>query len=91
MAEGKLRPNYKGQYIVGKEQSGGTVREPTIQFVTPIAQAVELAKSELKEVYKGRSEKTQDTNIKTGTKRPVKSKIKNTKKRSKIHFKDQLS
>ena len=47
MAEGKLKPNHKGQYVVEKIQMGGTMKEPTINFVTPVAQAVELAKSEV--------------------------------------------
>ena len=46
MAEGKLKPNYKGQYVVEKIQMGGAMKEPTINFVTSMAQAVELAKSE---------------------------------------------
>ena len=48
MAEGKLRPNHKGHYIVNDVQYGSGSREPEIRFVTPLAQTVELAKSELK-------------------------------------------
>lgn len=47
MAEGKLKPDHKGHYVVEKIQTGGVSKEPTIQFVTPVAQAVELAKSEV--------------------------------------------
>ena len=54
MADGKLRPNPKGKYVVDTNQTGGSSREPSLRFVTPLAQDVELAKSELKEnVYKG--------------------------------------
>ena len=54
MAEGKVRPNHKGHYVVEDKQVGSGSREPEIKFVTPIAQAVELAKSELKD-YNGPS------------------------------------
>ena len=47
MAEGKLKPNHKGQYVVEKIQMGGEMKEPTINFVTPMAHAVEQAKSEV--------------------------------------------
>ena len=48
MAEGKVRPNHKGHYIVEEIQVGSGSREPEINFVTPVAQDIELAKSELK-------------------------------------------
>lgn len=57
MAEGKLKPNMHGNYIIEKSQKGGASSQPSINFVTPVAQAVELAKSELQEdekSYKGR-------------------------------------
>ena len=47
MAEGKLKPNHKGQYVVDKIQMGGSSNEPTIHVVTPVAQVVEQAKSEV--------------------------------------------
>jgi hypothetical protein len=49
MTEGKTMPNQKGQYLVNSLQSGGSGGdpEPKIKVVTPVAQAVELAKSEL--------------------------------------------
>ena len=56
MAEGKLRPNPGGKYSVNGNQSGGGSREPMVRFVTPLAQDVELAKSELRDnVYKGQT------------------------------------
>ena len=63
MAEGKLQPAFLGKYLVSAEQSGGKSNEPNVKFVTPVAQAVELAKSELKDSpplskdYKGVSRK----------------------------------
>ena len=47
MAEGKIRPNHKGQYIVQRVQKGGRSGEPAINFVTPVAADIERAKSEL--------------------------------------------
>lgn len=49
MSEGKKRLNHKGHYIVDRSQIGGAAEEPEIKFVTPIAQDIELAKSELKD------------------------------------------
>ena len=88
MAEGKLKPNHKGQYVVEKIQMGGTMKEPTINFVTPVAQAVELAKSELKEVYKGNdvARKQQKSTVKRKTNQSKKD----TKKKKPSNI-DQLS
>lgn len=48
MAEGKTNPDRQGHYRVDSLQSGGEDRLNTkIKVVTPVAQAVELAKSEL--------------------------------------------
>ena len=48
MAEGKTNPNHRGQYLVDSIQSGGDADlSSKIKVVTPVAQAVELAKSEL--------------------------------------------
>ena len=52
MAAGKLRPNHNGHYIVENVQVGGKFREPKIEFVTPLAQDIEMAKSELKSMTK---------------------------------------
>ena len=48
MAEGKLRPNHEGLFLVDRVQTGRGSKEPKINFVTPIAQDIEMAKSELK-------------------------------------------
>lgn len=48
MVEGKVRPNHRGHYIVEKVQTGGESRRPEIRFFTPVAQDIELAKSEIK-------------------------------------------
>ena len=56
MAEGKLRPNHKGHYIVHNKQKGDGVKEPEIKWVTPLAQDIELAKSELNEDKKQKCE-----------------------------------
>ena len=53
ISEGRVRPDHKGRYIVG---SGSVNRIPTthtavpplkLNLVTPVAQAIEMAKSEL--------------------------------------------
>ena len=56
MADGKLLPNRDGKFVVDDgNQSGGSSLDPSIKFVTSVAQDVELAKSELKEnAYKGK-------------------------------------
>lgn len=48
MAEVKVKPNHRGHYIVTDVQSGGDTTTPEIKFVTPVAQDVEMAKSEIK-------------------------------------------
>ena len=58
MAEGKIRPNHKGHYIVDDMQVGSGAREPTIRFVTPVAQDIELAKSKLKRERYSQGSKT---------------------------------
>ncbi len=59
MADGKVHPDLRGKYVLGVGQMGGaTDSVPPIKFVTPLAAAVERAKSELSEdrkVYKGKS------------------------------------
>ena len=68
MAEGKLKPNHKRQYVVEKIQMGGTMKEPAINFainfVTHVAQAVELAESELKKVNRSLQSKERSNNPK---------------------------
>lgn len=64
VSAGRVRPDHKGRYIVG---SGSRHRadptpeknKPVVKLVTPVAQAIEMAKSELKrenEDYKDNSE-----------------------------------
>ena len=55
MVAGKTRQNGRSKYVVSSNQTGGKSDDPPVKFVTPVAQAVELAKSELKEdeSYKG--------------------------------------
>ncbi len=49
MSKGKTRPDKYGHYFIGSVQTGGNKSsEPSIKFVTPMAHAVELAKSDLK-------------------------------------------
>ncbi|OOZ42624.1 hypothetical protein BOW37_12805 [Solemya velum gill symbiont] len=47
MAAGKLKLDDKGYYHVATIQTGGSGFKLTIKIVTPTAQAVEIAKSEL--------------------------------------------
>ncbi len=50
MTKGKTQPDKRGYYLVDSIQRGGNKpAEPSIKFVTPTAQAVELAKSELRQ------------------------------------------
>ena len=58
-AMGKTRPNAHGYYVVGDVQKGGEddAMKQRIRVVTPVAQAVELAKSELndsEELFRGK-------------------------------------
>ena len=56
MALGELHPNHDGNFAKDENQHGGMSIDPPIKFVTPLARAVDLAKSELKEnakSYKG--------------------------------------
>ena len=50
MSEGKVRPDHKGRYIVGNGSRSSTEEStrPVVRLVTPVAQAIEMAKSELK-------------------------------------------
>ena len=48
MAEGKVRRNAKGQYIVENIQQGGETKwEPRVKMITPIAAALDVARSQL--------------------------------------------
>lgn len=49
----RVRPDYTGRYIVGSEtqhraEPPSKELHPTVQLVTPVAQAIEIAKLELK-------------------------------------------
>lgn len=51
LSEGRVRPDHKGRYLVGSGSQVKTVRAddtPKVTLVTPVAQAVEMAQSELK-------------------------------------------
>jgi hypothetical protein len=50
ISEGRVRPDHKGRYIVGSGSRSSTreTTQPTIKLVTPVAQAIEMAKSDLK-------------------------------------------
>lgn len=53
MSKGLLTPTNSGKFRIGNDQRGGVLgKEPSIHLVTQVAQAVELAKSELKEERK---------------------------------------
>ena len=54
MAEGKIRPNHNGHYVVEDIQTGGEARQPPIKFVTPVDRDVALAKSQLNIKERGR-------------------------------------
>jgi hypothetical protein len=51
ISEGRVRPDHKGRYIVGsgsiQRTTSKTAEHPKVTLVTPVAQAVEMAKSEL--------------------------------------------
>ena len=51
ISEGRVRPDHKGRYIVGSgsihRTTSKTTEHPKVTLVTPVAQAVEMAKSEL--------------------------------------------
>ena len=90
MADGKLRPNPRGKYVIGANQSGGTSKEPTVKFVTPMAQAVELAKSEMKEeTYMGKPiVQIKRVNKRTSTPKKRKSTITSKKTNKKPRVED---
>ena len=44
VSEGRVRPDHKGRYIVG---SGSRSTTPKVELVTPVAQNLEMAKSEV--------------------------------------------
>lgn len=63
-SEGRVRPDHKGRYIVGSgsinKVAPKQVEQPKVTLVTPVAQAVEMAKSELKreeKIIRGRKRK----------------------------------
>ena len=85
MAAGELRKDPKGYYVV--DQSGG-VMEPKVKMISPIEQAVNLAKSELKKKTKSHKGNTKSAVIHKGKKVNTKSpavihKGKSTKKSNK--------
>ena len=47
MAEGKIRPNHDGHYIVEEIRTGGKARQPPIKFVTPADRDIALTSSQL--------------------------------------------
>lgn len=46
ISEGRARPDHKGRYIVGSGARWKT-ETPKVELVTPVAQTIEMAKSEL--------------------------------------------
>jgi len=48
MAQGKLRPNHNGMWIVGDHQGGQAPPSVKLNYVTPTAAAVARAQSEMK-------------------------------------------
>ena len=65
MAAGKLRPNHNGMWIVGDHQGGQAPPSIKLNYVTPTADAVARAQSEMK-----RQRQTQKSI--RGRKKPVK-------------------
>ena len=52
ISEGRVRPDHKGRYIVGSGSKNRDpplklIEQPKVTLVTPVAQALEMAKSEL--------------------------------------------
>jgi hypothetical protein len=55
ISEGRVRPDHKGRYVVGSGSRANSTRDtdrPKVTLVTPVAQAVEMAKSELQREHK---------------------------------------
>ena len=49
VSERRVRPDHKGRYIVGSGSRWRPTSEvPKVELVTPVAQTIEMAKSELK-------------------------------------------
>ena len=71
ISQGRVRPDHKGRYIVGSgarwRSSTVTAQDtPKLTMVTPIAQTIEMAKSELSsknsKVIRGQKRKSYDNN-----------------------------
>ena len=51
VSEGRVHPYHRGRYIVGsgaRWRKTSHMESPKVELVTPVAQAIEMAKSELK-------------------------------------------
>lgn len=47
LSEGYVTPDHKGRYVVGSGRKNREKERPVVQLVSPVAQAIEMAKSEL--------------------------------------------
>lgn len=55
LSQGKVHPDHKGRFIVGSGSRYKSDSTPKVELVTPVAQTLEMAKSELKpKVIRGR-------------------------------------
>ena len=53
ISEGRVRPDHKGRYIVGsgsrsRDPPTKPIEQPKVTLITPVAQALEMTKSQLK-------------------------------------------
>ena len=53
ISEGRVRPDHKGRYIVGsgsrsRDPPTKSIEQPKVTLITPVAQALEMTKSQLK-------------------------------------------
>ncbi|KAJ8307837.1 hypothetical protein KUTeg_014620 [Tegillarca granosa] len=80
--EKRARPDHRGRYVVGsgaKRLHTSTVSEPQVKLVTPVAQAVEMAESELRR----EKDSDQDTQPSTTLKKVIRKRQKVSKPKNK--------
>ena len=65
ISEGRVRPDHKGRYIVGsgsrsRDPPTKQIEQPKVTLVTPVAQALEMTKSQLKREQQKKLEYSDD-------------------------------
>ena len=72
LSDGYVQPDHLGRYVVGVGERNRQLKEterPVVKLVTPVAQAVEMAKSEIERKKEGGSKKRKKETISSLPKR----------------------